>query len=122
MDTATCDLCGADLLCAETRYVAEIRVYAAYDPLEITREDLARDVRGELAALIRRLRATAADEGAAQALSDSVYKYFKFDLCAACHRKYIANPLSLPPVKVRETGRAEGEASPPADSPRAQDP
>ena len=40
----TCDMCGKTLLADEdTRYVVKIEVYAAYDPMEITSQDLSKD-------------------------------------------------------------------------------
>ena len=41
MNHQTCDLCGQELLArSEVRYEVRIEVKAAYDPLEITEEDL----------------------------------------------------------------------------------
>jgi len=98
MDHLTCDLCGRALLADEPiRYEARIQVYAAYDPLELTPDDLARDPKAEIRALIRRLGRMDPQE-----VEDSVYKELRFDLCMACQRRYIKAPL--PP--------AEGEARP----------
>jgi len=105
MDTATCDICDGDLLGQDVRYVVDIKVYAAYDPLEITQQDLERDIEGELIALIRALRQKVKTAADAQALTDSVYKSFRFDLCLTCQRKYIADPLS--PLRGRAEVREE---------------
>lgn len=89
MDHLTCDLCGKALLADEAvRYEARIQVYAAYDPLELTPDDLAQDARAEIRALIERLRRADPQE-----LEESVYKEFRFDLCMACQRRYIRSPL-----------------------------
>lgn len=89
MNGVTCDLCGKTLLLDEdVRYVAKIEVYAAYDPLELTAEDLARDRRPDLAELVRSMQ----DLDPAEA-EDSVYKRFDFDLCPACQKQYLKRPL-----------------------------
>ena len=92
MDGLTCDGCGEGLLLdADVRYVVEIQVYAAYDPLEITREDLARDHPGEMARLIERMRKMDPRE-----LEDGVHRKFRFDLCPRCQRSYLRDPLRFP--------------------------
>ncbi len=89
MDHATCDLCGKVLLVHENaRYEVRIQVYAAYDPMELTHEDLARDSREQLRRLLERLA-----EMDPQEIEDSVYKEFLFDLCPACQRRYLQRPL-----------------------------
>ncbi len=89
MDHATCDLCGKVLLVDENaRYEVRIQVYAAYDPMELTHEDLARDSREQLRRLLERLA-----EMDPQEIEDSVYKEFLFDLCPACQRRYLRHPL-----------------------------
>ena len=86
----SCDLCGKELLVEEDlRYVAKIEVYAAYDPLEITEEDLEEDHMEEIGELIKQLENM--DE---QELEDQVYKSFRFDLCPDCHKKFLKDPLS----------------------------
>ena len=58
MDGITCDMCGKPLLVDEpARYEVRIEVYAAYDPLELTPDDLARDTRAEIHALLERMKA-----------------------------------------------------------------
>ena len=90
----TCDMCGKPLLSDEdVRYVVKIEVYAAYDPMEITEEDLDRDHKKEIADLLSQMEDMDPEE-----LEEGVYKRMRFDLCAACHRRYLANPLA---VKVR---------------------
>jgi len=97
MDGLTCDLCGKALLVDEpVRYEARIQVVAAYDPLELTADDLRCDRRAEIRALIARM----ADMDP-QELEDAVHKEFRFDLCMACQRRYIRDPLGR--------GDAEGD-------------
>jgi hypothetical protein len=86
----SCDLCGKELLVEEDlRYVAKIEVYAAYDPLEITEEDLEEDHMEEISELIKQM-----DDMDEQELEDQVYKSFRFDLCPECHKKFLKDPLS----------------------------
>ena len=52
----TCDLCGKTLLADEdTRYVVKIEVYAAYDPMEITGDDLREDRSDEMQGLLEEM-------------------------------------------------------------------
>jgi len=89
MDHLTCDLCGKALLTDESvRYQVRIQVYAAYDPLELTPDDLARDPRDEIRALLDELAHRDPQE-----IEDSVYKELHFDLCMACQRRYLVSPL-----------------------------
>ncbi len=54
MNGITCDMCDNELLIDEdVRYISEIQVYAAYDPLEITASDLKKDFRSAISALIK---------------------------------------------------------------------
>ena len=92
MDHLTCDLCGKPLLAEEpVRYEVRIQVYAAYDPLELTPDDLSQDRRAEIRALLEKLQHLDPQE-----VEDSVFKEFLFDLCMACQRRYLRNPLPGP--------------------------
>lgn len=89
MDHLTCDLCGKPLLATEpARYEVRIQVYAAYDPLELTPDDLARDPRAEIRALLEKL-----EHMDPQEVEESVYKEFLFDLCMGCQKRYLLAPL-----------------------------
>ena len=89
VDGISCDRCGKALLIdEEVRYVVRIEVKAAYDPLELTRDDMARDLRGEMEALIERMHGMSREEAA-----DQVYREFRFDLCPPCQRNYLKGPL-----------------------------
>jgi hypothetical protein len=90
MDHRTCDLCGPELLkSSEIRYEVKIEVKAAYDPLNLTDEDLAQDFREEIARVLRQLEGLSVAEA-----QDQVYRVFQFDLCPACQRAYIRKPLN----------------------------
>lgn len=91
MDGLTCDVCGKALLVDQpVRYEVRIEVYAAYDPLELTPDDLTRDHRAAIRRLLARMEAMDPQE-----LEDSVHKAFRFDLCPACQRRYLRDPLRL---------------------------
>ena len=84
-----CDLCGKPLLVdSDVRYVVKIEVFAAYDPMELTVEDLKRDRLKEIRELVRRL-----SEMEPQELEDQVYKSFTFDMCPECQKTYLKDPL-----------------------------
>lgn len=84
-----CDICGKTLLLDEdVRYVVDIRVFAAADPMELTADDLKKDLKRELRELVERMKKM--DPEKAQ---DSVYRSFRFELCPACQREYLKDPL-----------------------------
>lgn len=90
MHGISCDRCGKPLLIGErVRYLVRIEVKAAYDPLELTREDLEGDLQAEIRRLIERMK-----EMDPQALEDQVYKSMSFDLCMACQRGFVGDPLA----------------------------
>jgi len=82
-------MCGKPLLVdSDVRYVVRIEVFAAYDPMELTAEDLRRDHMEEIRKLARDL-----SRAEPQELEDQVYKSFLFDLCPACQKEYLKSPL-----------------------------
>lgn len=88
MDHLTCDRCGNGLLLdAPVRYEVRIEVKSAYDPLELTAEDLA-----TAADELKRAVDAVKDLSAEQA-QDEVYREFKFDLCRTCQKAYLKSPL-----------------------------
>jgi len=85
----TCDMCGKSLLTDEdVRYVVKVEVYAAYDPLEVTEDELDDDHLGEMSEIIEQMEGMDPEE-----LEDQVYKSFRFDLCPTCHQRYLRDPL-----------------------------
>lgn len=89
MDGMTCDSCGAALLVEhDVRYEIKIEVKAAYDPMELTDDDLNRDHEAE----IKRILESMKDVTQQQAM-DQVYRAFKFDLCPPCQKQYLKKPL-----------------------------
>lgn len=92
MDGLTCDRCGRGLLLdAPVRYEVRIEVKSAYDPLELSEEDLAR-AEDELKKVLEELKDYTAEQA-----QDEVYRRFRFDLCATCQKGFLKNPLGRGP-------------------------
>jgi hypothetical protein len=90
MITHLCDRCGSPIEAGQLRYVARIEVFAAADPLQVTREDLEGDTRDEIDRLIEQCAGKSEEE-----LMQDVHVAFKFDLCRRCQQAYVANPLAV---------------------------
>lgn len=90
MLTYRCDSCGAEIPSGNLRYTLSIDIRAAYDKQEIGLTELIRDHRAELLSLIESMKDKSSEE-----LEESVHKAFKYDLCPACQRAYILNPLAF---------------------------
>ena len=88
MITHICDRCGRPLEQGKLRYIARIEVLAAADPLEITLDDLLRDSRREMNAILEQCEQMTEEE-----LMRDVYVKFEFDLCRACQQAYVTDPL-----------------------------
>ena len=86
----TCDGCGREIPPKSLRYIARIEVLAAYDTLEITREDLERDIPYEIRQILERCGEKSAEE-----LLREVYANFRFDLCSDCHSRFLKDPLGV---------------------------
>jgi hypothetical protein len=88
-DHQNCDRCGAMLPGSRgVRYEVRMEVKAAYDPLSLNADDLSKDYRPEIEAVLRAMSGLAEEEA-----QNQVYRVFEFDLCVACQRRWIANPL-----------------------------
>lgn len=91
MSDLACDRCGRSLLAFEdVRYKLEMKVYAAYDPIELTAKELEE---GDHEAEIKRLIALA-EKRDAEELAAEVYKEFSFDLCLRCQKEFLKEPLA----------------------------
>lgn len=90
MTTRLCDRCGQLIEERALRYIARIQVYAAYDPLQIDFADMTRDHTEEIKAVLK-----SCEELSEEELMRDVYVEFQFDLCRACQRSYIQDPLPL---------------------------
>ncbi|MBU1693215.1 MAG: hypothetical protein KJ726_02815 [Verrucomicrobia bacterium] len=90
MISRVCDRCGQPIEARALRYIARIQVYAAYDPLEITFDDLSRDFTAEMRRILEECRDLTEED-----LMRDVYVDFTFDLCPACQKQYIQDPLQI---------------------------
>ncbi len=90
MITHICDRCGRPIEKGQLRYLARIEVFAAADLLEVTLEDLRRDTRREMEALLEQCEQLTEEE-----LMRDVYVKLEFDLCRACQKAYVTDPLSV---------------------------
>ena len=90
MITHICDRCGRPIEKGKLRYIAKIEVAAAADALEITLEDLLSDTRREMDVLVAQCEELSEEE-----LMRDVYVKFQFDLCRACQKAYVADPLPV---------------------------
>ncbi len=85
----TCDLCGKDLTASgDPRYVVKIAAYAGFDPSHISEEDLDEDHMEAISELLQR------EECQAEEADAQLYKGFRYDLCPACHSRFIKDPLN----------------------------
>ena len=82
----SCDLCGQPL--NEERFIAKVEVYPAFDPDELTEQDLDLDHLQEVAAIIEQMEATGQTPDA-----NCEPKQFRFDLCSGCRARYVQDPL-----------------------------
>lgn len=84
-----CDGCGLDLARdGSNHYILKIEAYAAAGKLEFTRQDLEKDHDAEIQKVLSQMEKRTPDE-----LEDQVYRSFRYDLCPACHKKFLENPL-----------------------------
>ncbi len=84
-----CDKCGKPLGANDAgRFIVRIEAYAASGPIEFTKEELAKSDPDELRRLLDQLKSADPD-----VIEDQVYRACRFDLCAACHREFLNNPL-----------------------------
>lgn len=91
----TCDMCGQRIRKHTLRYIAKIEVFAAYDELEIRKEDLEKDYREAIERLIAKMKHMDPKK-----LMEDVWASFKFDLCKRCRDIYMQSPIGL--IKTEE--------------------
>lgn len=86
----TCDLCGKDVSVEQpSHFIVKIEVYAAQDPAQLTEADLDEDHVEAVGQLLRD-----AEDGLAGADDLApTYRKIRFDLCPACHKKFLRDPL-----------------------------
>ena len=86
-----CDRCGQPLGGKDLRYIARFELFAAYDPLQITFEDLTRDYKEEIRRIIEQTEKMTEEE-----LMRDVHVELKYDLCRACQQAFLKSPLGAP--------------------------
>jgi hypothetical protein len=86
----SCDLCSCAL--DQQRYVVQLEAYPAFDPDELQAADLDADHLQAIAAELN-------DEASADELDDEATRQFRFDLCPACYRKFLRDPLGREAVR-----------------------
>ncbi|HKQ48005.1 MAG TPA: hypothetical protein VJZ71_08055 [Phycisphaerae bacterium] len=86
-----CDGCSQDLAPdGSNHYIVKIEAFAAAGRLEFTREDLEKDHEAEMRKLLAQAERRSPDE-----LEDQVYRSFRYDLCPACHHRFLKNPMGF---------------------------
>jgi cytochrome c5 len=84
----SCDLCGTSLSPTDDpRFVLKMEAYPAAVAAGLDDADTDPDPVEEMALLLQEA------EDAGEDLPEPAAKKFRFDLCSACHRKFVANPL-----------------------------
>lgn len=80
-----CDVCGVKMSANDQkRYIVRIEAYAAAGPVEISEQDLQKDHTQEIRQLLETLSQQSQDQ-----VEDAVYRAFRYDLCAACHGRFL---------------------------------
>lgn len=91
----TCDLCGKLMAPGDdSRYVVKIEVYATTDPCQLTEADLDDDNMEAVSELLR-----SEDDVPDPDATAPAHKNFRYDLCPACHRKFVRDPLGKEAVQ-----------------------
>ena len=84
-----CDNCQKDLARdGSNHYILKIEAFAAAGRLEFTAADMERDHTAEIKRVIAELENVSADQ-----IEDQVYRSLRFDLCPACHHRFLTDPL-----------------------------
>jgi hypothetical protein len=82
----SCDLCGCHL--SDQRFVVKLEVFPAFDPEEVSEDDLDADHLQEVSESLHQ-----AETSGEFAFEECGPKEFRFDLCDTCHGKYVKDPL-----------------------------
>ncbi len=83
-----CDKCGRAMAANDRqRYIVKMEIYAAADHLDLD-ADAPADPARAMAEVLDELAAADPDE-----VEDQTYRAFRFDVCDACRRKLLKQPL-----------------------------
>jgi len=84
-----CALCGRRVDQGRGHYILRMEIFAAEDPPE---KLIYLDEQREFRESVDRLLAEIAEMDSKE-IEESVYKFFKFDLCRSCQHEFLKNPL-----------------------------
>lgn len=85
-----CDGCGRELpRSGDGHFIVRVEVFAAAGRLEIPDEDQRRDHAADIREIVAHTESMSVDE-----IEDGVYRSFRFDLCPACQRRYLRDPIA----------------------------
>lgn len=87
----TCDGCGKKLRTGEDRHVVKIEVFAAHGPAALTEADLEEDHMEAVSQLLRDMEEMGEPE--CTDLADLTARHHRYDLCPACCKRYLRDPL-----------------------------
>jgi hypothetical protein len=80
-----CDVCGANMAANDPqRYIVKIEAFAAAGPMEFSREEMEKDHGQEIREILDTLSRQSQDQ-----IEDSVYRAMRYDLCVACHGRFL---------------------------------
>ena len=83
-----CDKCGVKMSANDAgRFIVRVEVYAAAGHIDLDAE-AAKNPKQTMADLVKDLAQADPDE-----IEDQTYRSMRFDVCDACRRKLLANPL-----------------------------
>ncbi len=85
-----CDRCGAAMMANDAqRFIVKLEVYAAAGHVDLDLNSH-NDPRSEMDEILKSLSAADPDE-----VEDQTYRCLRFDVCDACRRTLLANPLPI---------------------------
>jgi hypothetical protein len=85
----SCDRCRKTIDAQETRYVVQLEVHVALEPVELDEEDDDRDYLEEIQEILEKLD----DSDDIETPRRHTSGHRTFDLCPDCYRKFIQNPV-----------------------------
>jgi len=92
----SCDMCGKDLSNNKDaqRFIVKISAYASGECDQLKEDDFDEDHLESVADLIRQQAEEDAQEDPTQS------RGFRYDLCTACHRRFVEDPLNRDPLRL----------------------
>ncbi len=94
-----CDRCGKEIPPTQTRFSLHMQLFASKENLYFSESDLQKDLREEMAQLIRQMERMDPEQ-----LNDEVYVRYEFDVCNACRKELYFQfrrqlPLDFPKIE-----------------------